>query len=346
MQQNNNTYQFYGPEDIQRYLSGSMSAQQMHDMEKAALKDPLLADAIDGFKNANPQITEKHLNDIRAAILGAEQNPATIVDITSTRKNLWWRWAVAACTLGILATAAWWLTKIDNTLAPVASLTQEKITDSSQVFNTKETEKKIDKPDALAVDKVIMNLPRPKSAEKPIKAIKGIPTATLPEIKTKAAELKPEIELNEIKEKDNSIATAFQERPSAVQMAKTEDSKDEIVMVNYRSNKKNTLNGAVADYKKIRKQTESAWKNEIIYPEEGWANFYQELGTGLGVDESKATKTMQIKFTVDDNGDPVDFEIIENPDEALTRKAIEMIKKSKWKNYKLDNKALVKIEVN
>ncbi|MCH5688321.1 energy transducer TonB [Niabella sp. W65] len=93
-------------------------------------------------------------------------------------------------------------------------------------------------------------------------------------------------------------------------------------------------------------QAEAASANEVIYPEEGWSHFYEELGTSLGVDKAKKTKTLQIKFTVDDNGDPVDFEVVESPDAILAKKAIEFIKKAKWKNFKLDKNALVKIEVN
>ncbi|MCH5720717.1 sigma-70 family RNA polymerase sigma factor [Niabella hibiscisoli] len=88
MQQTNTTYPFYGPEDIKRYLSGSMSAQEMHDMEKAALKDPLLADAIDGFRNADPVVTDTHLNAIKASILGLSlQEKPLVVPLTPSPKN-------------------------------------------------------------------------------------------------------------------------------------------------------------------------------------------------------------------------------------------------------------------
>ena len=43
----------YSVEDIERYLKGKMSAKEMHDMEKAALQDSFLADAIEGFINAS-----------------------------------------------------------------------------------------------------------------------------------------------------------------------------------------------------------------------------------------------------------------------------------------------------
>lgn len=40
----------YGAPDFERYYSGQMSAQEMHALEKAALEDPFLADALEGYK--------------------------------------------------------------------------------------------------------------------------------------------------------------------------------------------------------------------------------------------------------------------------------------------------------
>ena len=39
----------FSAEDIERYHSGQMPVQEMHELEKAALDDPFLADALDGY---------------------------------------------------------------------------------------------------------------------------------------------------------------------------------------------------------------------------------------------------------------------------------------------------------
>src|SRR5690606_16130246 len=111
MQQNNHNNHFYGPGDIKRYLDGNMTAQEMHDLEKAALKDPLLADAIDGFSHANPGTTDAHLNAIKASILGLSQKEPAIVPIESRAPNNGWRWLAAACSLGLVAGSIWWFTQ-------------------------------------------------------------------------------------------------------------------------------------------------------------------------------------------------------------------------------------------
>ena len=59
----------YSFEDIQRYLQGKMSAAEMHAIEKAALQDPFLADAIEGFNEADLMTAQKHLNEINASLL-------------------------------------------------------------------------------------------------------------------------------------------------------------------------------------------------------------------------------------------------------------------------------------
>lgn len=53
-------------EDIVRYHNGTLSAQEMHRMEKAALDDPFLADALDGYVHGLKPLQD--LADIRAQL--------------------------------------------------------------------------------------------------------------------------------------------------------------------------------------------------------------------------------------------------------------------------------------
>ncbi|MCU0380728.1 MAG: hypothetical protein MUE58_06010, partial [Chitinophagaceae bacterium] len=50
--------------DLQRYLSGKMSADEMHLLEKAALDDPFLADALEGMLDMHGPDHEKDLQDL------------------------------------------------------------------------------------------------------------------------------------------------------------------------------------------------------------------------------------------------------------------------------------------
>lgn len=48
----------YSAEQIQRYIDGKMDASEMHTLEKAALEDPFLADAIEGIREMRPNLKE------------------------------------------------------------------------------------------------------------------------------------------------------------------------------------------------------------------------------------------------------------------------------------------------
>jgi hypothetical protein len=452
MQQTNNTYPFYGPEDIKRYLSGSMSAQEMHDMEKAALKDPLLADAIDGFRNADPVTTDNHLNAIKASILGLAHQEPVVLPLHKTPKTYWWRWAAAACSLTLIAGATWWITqKAESDLKAVAHVEPIQHADTTQTAAPKEPVTTVAEQPQLSHGPVAQNnepqggrpylkkdrVP-PKTALALVEAAQPVPPQkmnadeaiqpktgfssepkatkdnlvnynynsrameTAPSVSSaavmaqnanrstfnKAMALQPVAYIQgQVVDKEgvplpnasisvpgrsqttanndgsfvlpvydssfnvsvNMIgyqnATAFLKpgQQNKVVLEKNFNSLEETIIIGNASNlKKRTV--YMRDARKA--QAEAASANEVIYPEEGWSHFYEELGTSLGVDKAKKTKTLQIKFTVDDNGDPVDFEVVESPDAILAKKAIEFIKKAKWKNFKLDKNALVKIEVN
>ena len=85
----------YSAADIQRYLSGNMSASEMHAMEKAALDDPFLADAIEGMDQVMQSHGEapvnQNLEELRTAIAEKIQPGSGKV-----RGMVWWRIAAAA----------------------------------------------------------------------------------------------------------------------------------------------------------------------------------------------------------------------------------------------------------
>src|SRR5579859_7631952 len=74
--------------DIQRYLKGELSAREMHELERAALDDPFLSDALEGLAGPNPGIrtgdlpVETDLAELKtrlaARVRGQEQRPALL----------------------------------------------------------------------------------------------------------------------------------------------------------------------------------------------------------------------------------------------------------------------------
>ena len=84
----------YSKAQIENYLQGKMSKEEMHSLERTALQDPFLADAIEGFRYADVNTTERDLTAIKAEILADKQNAKVFT--MATKKNGWLRIAVAA----------------------------------------------------------------------------------------------------------------------------------------------------------------------------------------------------------------------------------------------------------
>ena len=88
----------YTAKDIEQYLEGKLAPAQMHAMEKAALDDPFLADAIEGFESMKSsewkvQLLALH-EDFTAGRTGAKVIPL------SRSTGRWWKAAAAILVIG------------------------------------------------------------------------------------------------------------------------------------------------------------------------------------------------------------------------------------------------------
>lgn len=124
----------YTAADIQQYLQGNMTPAQMHQLEKAALYNTFLAEAIEGFEQYNDQQTFDALAELKANF--AKNNHTPVVSIKPATKK-WWR--IAAAIFGISTTVA--LTyfvsnknKIDNT--QIANNNNAKISSTTVLDST------------------------------------------------------------------------------------------------------------------------------------------------------------------------------------------------------------------
>ncbi|WP_431215240.1 hypothetical protein ACQ86N_11275 [Puia sp. P3] len=99
----------YSGSDIQRYLNGEMSAREMFDLEKAALEDPFLADAIEGYE-AHPTAAGD-LGELHARLNTRATGPAKTQPLTPGKIRLlipWRRISVAAVLFIGLGFSAWY----------------------------------------------------------------------------------------------------------------------------------------------------------------------------------------------------------------------------------------------
>lgn len=102
--------------DIEKYLKGELSHTDMHAMEKAALQDPFLADAIEGYQKADLTISSSDLNEIRNALLG-EKKQTKIISLF-IKKNTWLKAAAIFILIVGIATISWLVIGIDAKKQP------------------------------------------------------------------------------------------------------------------------------------------------------------------------------------------------------------------------------------
>jgi len=88
----------YTAGDIEKYFSGNLSASQMHAMEKAALDDPFLAEAMDGYAGMKDKDWKKQLALAQREI--AEKGSLAKVVPFKKSNNNWWKTAAAVLLVG------------------------------------------------------------------------------------------------------------------------------------------------------------------------------------------------------------------------------------------------------
>jgi hypothetical protein len=78
------TYSF---EDIKRYKQGLMSREEMHAFEQASMEDPFLADALEGYMEADMALAETHISNIKGRISQKEEQKEKAVVVAMPQKR-------------------------------------------------------------------------------------------------------------------------------------------------------------------------------------------------------------------------------------------------------------------
>lgn len=99
----------YTAGDIKQYLAGKLSAMQMHAMEKAALDDPFLAEAMEGYEAMPDKEWNNELVTLREEIAG-KGNVAKVIPLHQSKNN-WRKIAAAIFITGAGITLTFILTK-------------------------------------------------------------------------------------------------------------------------------------------------------------------------------------------------------------------------------------------
>ena len=90
----------YSAEDIRRYWNNEMSSAEMHALEKAAVEDPFLADALEGFSKL-----QKNPADDLAVLKSKLDARATTTKVVQLKSSgTWWKVAAAIIVIAGLGT--------------------------------------------------------------------------------------------------------------------------------------------------------------------------------------------------------------------------------------------------
>src|SRR4051812_27321315 len=94
----------YTARDIQQYLDGKLGPSEMHAMEKAALDDPFLAEAMEGYSNMKEKEWGSQLLSLRNDL--SKKQPAKVVSLRPARRYAPWKAAAAILILfsGVVVT--------------------------------------------------------------------------------------------------------------------------------------------------------------------------------------------------------------------------------------------------
>ncbi len=160
--------------DIEQYLLGKLSPAEMHELEKAAVQDPFLADAIEGYQSSDLLRAKEDLTKIQTRLLQEELEEPKTIPIASQKSN-WWKIAAVIILLAGIGTLGWKFLISPNTKQELAKQPVRQIQKDSASSALAKVIKK-DTPVQKA-DLVADVVPKPK--EQPLK--KNIPVTVMAE---------------------------------------------------------------------------------------------------------------------------------------------------------------------
>jgi hypothetical protein len=113
--------------DFEKYFTHQLSNTERHTIEKAALTDPLVNDAMEGYENTNFELANKQLAIIQQNIQGTQQEAAKVITMTTTNNSKQWLRIAAAIIIMVGVGSTIWLVNNNNSIVekPIAYIPNE-----------------------------------------------------------------------------------------------------------------------------------------------------------------------------------------------------------------------------
>ena len=336
----NKTYTFY---EIQSYLTGKMSAEDMYEMEKNALSDPFLNAAIEGYRTFSAAKFED-IEQINTNILGQSTNLKLNYTPKPGIKPLKFAAIAASFIIGMGVMGYYFNQKIKENSHTIAKTPIENIQNNEQaeiktIDNQFNTELKVEKPfntDATNATKkkftnkaIVQNF-----AEKVPKKFENTDSQYVLTDKTKSFPInlnsrKPPIE-KEI------IAQNQTQAPKRLLALNKTNSNLEITDI--------AKNENIPSQNLIFQN--SIVQNNHVQPIGGWDVFVQNIQFRLGNISSSDNSYVKLKFTIQ-NGEPDNFQVLHSPNDQIAQQTIDIIRTGpKWKSIGKRTAAEVSIQLN
>jgi hypothetical protein len=306
----------YTAEDIKRYLRGELSPAEMHALEKAALDDPFLADAIEGIETIGVNFDED------VAKLSEKINRRSG---KKTAVGIYWK---LAAVLLVLITAVTIVLLMDNKQPESKERVLAKVESKRETPVVKQEKQKpeILEPQEGKEDKTGVTVSPVLSAQE--QTIKKEEEVALISQSEKAISIADSVQLPAARRDSDLQLKKLQGKVAGVQVNKDER-QDEVVVMGYSAKKKQRLTR----------------NNESIVPEGGWESFYQYLNDYMSTADSLRKGVEIISFTIDKNNRPQNFRIRKSISPAHDAEAIRLLENGPdWKIIK-GTKRKLKLEI-
>lgn len=243
----------YSAADIEKYWKGQLSNSEMHALEKAAMDDSFLADALEGYKNSlAPADDINILKDKLAERISASAKIASI----NTKKFYWLKVAAAIVVLvgiGLLAQQIF-LSKKDNSIAKTENLTPAK----SETANPEEQVKVDTITNLLKADKQV-----DKKINNKVVIVNDGRGAEIKSTVSDSVNLKFSTEKPEAEKLDEVVVAAA---PKQSEANKEEKKKNEIIALSGKSSKSETAsNNKLEEVSKQKQQAGGAMNKSSDY---------------------------------------------------------------------------------
>ncbi|MBX2931717.1 MAG: hypothetical protein KF781_07225 [Chitinophagaceae bacterium] len=325
---NTTTNHHYTITDIEQYNAGQLSNIQRNALEKAALADPFLADAMEGYAMVNMQKAKNYISTTTEKISGKEKEAAKIISMPARNKQ-WLRIAAGIILMIGAGSTIWWVNnKPNNNInTPIAKVTEAEINNNITTTEPPKTATTTNEmPSTTTQDVAIADV---MNNDK-----KGVTDKVLTDDVAILSHTQEAAALNNTGvtiKSDIGVPPTFREKDSEA----------------IKSQEINKVTKQVAAIPTMAEQSNESF-NKNIEPEGGWKNFETYINqkkTEWNIVDS-LTENVIITFEINNNGTPSQIKTTNN-NTIKANRATELIKNGpKWiSHHKEANQVTIMIKL-